>query len=151
MIYLALLKRFWPFLAGAALLAGVGLWHTTKVREARAQGYAQARVEYQAEMDNERERQREINERTERDWSTKVDALNRRSLSIVAGDIRLCVPAPEVRTAHPASSADDPPPRPRPIVRAGENIAGPALVFASQCERDRQQLIALQSWILSSR
>jgi hypothetical protein len=139
----AVLKVIWPYVIGVGLLLGVWLWHLAQLREARQEGYKEARAESALEAERAREHQREIDEEVQREHQAKVGEIERRVTRLLRrGDaIRLCEPANEVRTdsGEPTGSAGD-----GSAVRAGRDI-GPELVrFGERAEKLRQQIIAIK-------
>jgi hypothetical protein len=148
MMYLALLRRFGPYIAGALILLGVFMWYRGQINEAEARGYLKAQAEFQTELDKEREHQREINEEIDREHYAEKTELQKRVRRLLARNdaIRLCEPSSEVRDAASpgepdAASGDD-----GQALRAGQDI-GPRLVeYGASCEGLRQQLEGWQRW-----
>jgi hypothetical protein len=142
-----------PYIGFLIVLGGLGAWHLSKVRAADRAGYARAMEEVRKERDTERALYEHKREVAERDYQSKVSELETRVSNLVARPgpaIRLCKPAADqVRSPETARSTDGAASGARPDLRVGDDISGPALVLAAQCEHDRVTLKQLQAWIRS--
>jgi hypothetical protein len=148
-IYLDLLRRFWPFIAGALLLFLLWSWHASKVDAADRAGYARAMRVVEAERAAEKARTDRIREETERAYQSKVSELETRVDQLLArGEppIRMCKSAGEVRVPEAPGGTDDRA-EGRPAVQPGPDIGPSLLVYGRDCEAIRRQLTALQEWI----
>lgn len=141
---LALAKPFLPYILGAVVICG-GVWYFSHARFTA--GY-EARS---AEIDAERARAQAENERNRKTageaYRKEDNALTDRVLSIEPGIVRLCVQAPSLPVPEPAGRVPDAPEERRPGLSVGRDIGREALVLATECERDRRKLIALQDWV----
>lgn len=149
MIWFTLLKRFWPILAVASLVAGLGVWHFSQTRAAYRAGYEARTAEMLQRVQKARAENERIRIDAERAYAARDRALVDRVLNIDVRPIRLCVPAPRLREADATPSIDAAPVESRPTLQASDDIARPLVRYGSDCERTRQQLEALQSWVRS--
>ena len=146
MMWVALLRKFWPVLAVLGALLGAWLWHAKEVRKAVINERQRVTVLYQAAMQVEMREREKIREGVNREWERKVESLNRRSLSIDPGVIRLYVNAPSVPFSEPTGESASPASGGGSDLPVGPDIGRAALVLATECERDREKLISLQDW-----
>jgi hypothetical protein len=148
-IYLDLIKRFWPFIVGAIAVIALWSWHVSKVNEAEHAGYARAMRAAAAERAVENlknDRRREV---TDRDYQIKVSDLETRVDRLLARHepaIRMCAGSIEVRIPGPASRADGPEDR-GPAEEVGDDLRPRLVSYGQECEATRRQLTALQGWI----
>jgi hypothetical protein len=153
-IYLDLLKRFWPFIVGALVLIGLWSWHLAKVDEADRAGYARAMLAADAERAVEKLKTDRRREETDRAYQTKVSDLETRVDRLLARHepaIRMCKSTTDhMRVRDPAPSSDDATKGGGPDMRISEDpLNGSLLVYAKRCEEDREKLMAIQGWIRS--
>lgn len=161
MIWLPLLKRFGPALAIFVVFVAAYGGFRNAVSSAYQKGYKAAeasmakRVAEANAITAEREASaRRLSDAASAAWEKQRAELEAQVARIVVGKprvIRLC-PDPASAgqlpaAADPARSADGQPAAAIDAVRAGDDIAGPSVVFAAKCERYRQQLSALQQWV----
>jgi hypothetical protein len=142
-----------PYIGALVLIFGCVWWFKSKQDEAWHIGYRTAMEEVRKERDTERalfEHKREV---ADRDYQKQVSELETRVSILVARPgpaIRLCKPSADpVRGAEATRSADGAAGGTGPDLRVGDDISGPALVLAEQCEHDRVTLKQLQTWIRS--
>jgi hypothetical protein len=148
-IYLDLLKRFWPFIVGALVLIGLWSWHLSKVDEADRAGYARAMLAAEAERSAEKLKTDRRREETDRAYQTKVSDLETRVDRLLArhdAPIRMCASTIEVRVPEAAGVADDPGER-RPAEEAGGDLRPRLVGYGKGCEGIREKLSELQGWI----
>lgn len=136
--------RFLPHILIAAAVIG-GVWWFSHARytagyEARSAEVEAERVKAKAE--SERKRKEASNAFQKQDT-----ALTDRVLRIDPGVIRVCVPAPSVRVPEAAGPVSGPTEAGGQDLSMGRDIGRDALVLATECERDRRKLIALQEWV----
>jgi hypothetical protein len=150
-IYLDLLKRFWPFIAGALLLAGLWWWHASQMRVAEAAGYARAMNEVRIERDTERALNEHKREVAARDYQTKVSELETRVDALLARPpvVRVCKPSTNQVRVPEAAHGPDAATLERPAVQTGDDIGGELVLYGRDCEATRRQLVSLQAWIKS--
>ena len=143
-MWLLLLKRFWPLLAGAALLGGAWLWHVAKVHEADAAGYERAKDEYTTAFAKQREADMQKHQEQAREWRRELVDIQARSITVLPAPVRLCVSPPSLPAADPAPGATDASGGGKHAVQAGEDL-GPALrAYGAECERYRRALKSAQ-------
>jgi hypothetical protein len=147
MMWLALLKRFWPLLAGVLLLVAVYAWHVSEVRQARRAGYEQAHHEFTAQLERERQLWRQIEQETRDGYQSEIDQLRKSAARERRGPAIRCVldDKSKVRIAGDSggiasSSADG------HAVRADVDLRPEIVRVGETCEQLRQQLIAIKSW-----
>lgn len=118
------------------------------------------RAEYQKQLDELNAKVEEaekladsISEDKDREHQAEKDELNSRIaglLSAPSPGIRLCKPATRnaeaARVSESAAQPNDSTERDGSDLRSGPDISSAVLVFAGQCEADRQTVIAWQSW-----
>lgn len=145
MMWLALLKRFWPLLAGALALVAVCVWHVSEVRQARRAGYEQAHHEFTAQLERERQLWRQIEQETRDGYQSEIDQLRKNAARERRGPAIRCVLDDKVRTAGDsggtASSSTD-----GHAVRADVDLRPEIVRVGETCEQLRQQLIAIKAW-----
>jgi hypothetical protein len=150
-IYLDLLKRFWPFIVGALALVALWTWHLHKVDEADRSGYARAMLAAAAERSVEKIRTDRLKEESDRAYQTKVSELETRVDRLLARHepaIRMCTGAVEVRVPTAAVGADDPG-EGGPAAEAGGDLRPRLVEYGQGCENIRERLNQLQNWINS--
>jgi hypothetical protein len=166
MIWLALLKRFWPYLAGAVLIGGA-IWyvHTLgyKAGEASREAYwkprfdaaEQARIAADARAEAQEAISRTISRDSDIRYARLVSDLNTRFVdadrSIRTLSVRiasLATSGGQVSTVpSTARSSDAASERDRRAAEAGGSIAA----IGAGCEADAVQLAELQRWIEGQR
>lgn len=144
-MWLTLLKRFWPYIAGALLLIALTVFVRSYLSSVEQRGYDRAKVEYAIELERDRQHRREVDEETERvhqESLAKVRADASRELR--GRSIRCVLGSPgEVRAGQnpgkPAGGAGD-----EHALRANVDLR-PAIVRQGEaCEALRQQLMAIR-------
>lgn len=149
MMWLTLLKKFWPYIAGALLLLGAWLWYREQLQEADQAGYKRAQAEYTAELENARKQWQKADEETQRDHETQLTKIREDAARELLGRPIRCVrssPAKvsEVRVptdpGEPAGS-----PGGEPAGELSENLRPRIVVAGSGCEKMRQQLIVIKA------
>jgi hypothetical protein len=139
-IWLTLLRRFWPYIAAAGLCIAIALWHLAQVRQAHREGYKAAQIEYEARLVKQREEQFTKHQESEREWQNELADLQRRSVTVLSQPVRLCVSSPSLPAADTVTGSADASPGGRHAVQAGGDL-GPALrEYGEDCERMRRQL-----------
>lgn len=145
-MWLVLVKRFWPLIAGAVVLLGVYLWHLSAVSSARHEGYAKAQSEFAAQLERERELRRVIDEETRREYEQALDKVRADAARELRGRSIHCVlgPADPVRagrdpSAVPSGTAD------QYALRADVDLRPQIVRVGETCEQLRQQLIAIKA------
>jgi hypothetical protein len=153
MIWLDMLKRFWPFILGALVIVSLWNWHLSEVDQADRAGYARAMIVAEAERSAEKLKTERRREETDRAYQTKVSELETRADRLLAGKqpaIRMCVGTIAVRVPENAGVADDTAERGGSDMRTSQDpLNGSLLVYAKRCEEDREKLKAIQGWIRS--
>lgn len=115
----------------------------------RSNGVEAQKLEALQEREQERVRTDKLKEDSDHAWQVRFDAIQTRLDGINSQPhepIRLCKPS-EVRLPAPAGSANAADKGDGPIVSGGPDLYGSILVYATQCEVDRQKLTALQDWV----
>lgn len=146
MIWLSLLRRFWPFIAGAVLIFSAWLWHLSEMSSARKEGYEQARTEAVAELAAYKAHRDEIEAEVQREHSQTMEDLRKQAARELRGKSIRCVlgDADEVRTGkdtgQPAGSAER-----ESAGGASRNLRAEIVEAGETCERMRQQLIAIRA------
>lgn len=145
-MWLALLKRFWPWIAGALLLIALTVFVRSYLSSVEQRGYDRAKTEYAAELERERQHRREIDEEIEREHQQKVSALEGRVNKLLArrnDAIRMCEPADQVRAGSDpgelAGGAGN-----GPALRSGPDLQPRLVLYGGGCEKLRQKLIAIR-------
>jgi hypothetical protein len=149
MIWLDMLKRFWPFILGALVIVSLWNWHLSKVDEADRAGYARAMLAADAERAVEKLKADRRREETDRAYQTKVSELETRVDRLLArhdAPIRLCSGPIEVRVPEAASVADGPG-EARPAEEIGGDLRPRLVSYGKGCEGIREKLSELQGWI----
>jgi len=156
MMFLAKYWRVLAIAAGVALFAAYS-WHLA--REGDKRGYQRAQTEMSQRISEANaataaleQRQREQSQKAAQAWESKRNELQSQVDGLLARKpvVRLCKPAggaplPGASTtpagSHDAAGASF------DTVSVGQDIGPAAVVLAAECERYRQQLSALQSWV----
>lgn len=140
MMWLGLLRRFWPYIAACVALAAVYAWHAAQIREADQSGYKRAVAEYKTKLAEQRELDIRKHQESEREWQSQLADIQRRSVTVLSQPVRLCVSAPGLPAADPvAGTADAGPGRGSTLQASGD--LGPALrEYGEDCERFRRQV-----------
>lgn len=115
----------------------------------RGAGVEAQKLEDAQERESERVRTDKLREDSDHVWQGKLDTLQTRLDGINSQPhepIRLCKPS-SMQLPAPAGSAHAAPEGSGQSVPSGQDLYGSILVFATQCERDRQQLGELQAFI----
>lgn len=154
------LAKYWRVLAVAGGLAALLTLYSCQLDKAEQRGYERATAEMSARVAIANaataaleQRQRIQSEQAAVAWESKrnelqgqVDDLLRRGVSV-----RVCKPA---ASAAPLSGAgtttagtDGPAGRALDAVQAGRDVGTELVQLGAECERYRQQLIGLQSWV----
>lgn len=153
----ALLLRYLPHITAVVALIGAIWWYGHSRDQS---GYRRAQAEMSEAVRKAEEatraaeaRAQQITEAKDREWQTERNNLQGRITDLLARPapaIRLCksasrgeVPSDAGRANQPDGTAG----RNGQDLRVGDDIGSAALVLAGRCERDRQQLVALQAWI----
>jgi len=151
MTFLLLYWRQIAAVAGVGLLLGGAAWWSHARYEA---GVRDERARAERERRSDEKRTDAITKESGHAFAVNLDSLNSRVTQLLAVPdvpaIRLCSPAPAVQVPAAAGQSDAAAGGQQPAVRMGSDIGDDALVLAGRCERDRQQLIALQGWIRGS-
>lgn len=153
----ALLLKFWPQLAAAALLIAAALWFSharfhagyEAAQAAMAEAVRKAELATKAAEANARA----ITEAKDREWQTQRDQLQSRVTDLLARPapaIRMCKPSrsrdvpavPEAAGEPDASAAAG-----EPAVQVGGDLRPRLVVYGGDCERVTRQLSELQAWI----
>lgn len=145
-MWLALLKRFWPYIAGALLLIVLAVFVRGYLSSVEQRGYDRAKVEYAIELERDRQHRREVDEETEREHQAKLSALQGRVNKLLArrnDAIRMCEPADQVRAgsdpSESAGGAGD-----GSALRSGPDLQPRLVLYGGRCEKLRQQLIDIK-------
>jgi hypothetical protein len=166
MIWLALLKRFWPYLAGAVLIGGA-IWyvHTLgyKAGEASREAYwkprfdaaEQARIAADARAEAQEAISRTISRDSDIRYARLVSDLNTRFVdadrSIRTLSVRIATLAArggEVSTVPGAAGSLD---AAAEIERRAAEAGGSIAEIGAGCEADAAQLAEIQRWIEGQR
>lgn len=157
MIYLALLKRFWPYLVGLLLLLAVYGWHRGQVKDAYDEGVrvtedAQAEVIARRMLENEkREAAMAIESArltTELEGKNRENELLTASVSDLLARKRVCTSdivrsSPVPQDPGTASERNGRTEGQDTAQNFGEAITG----LVAECQRSTDKLITLQAWI----
>jgi hypothetical protein len=153
MLWISLLKRFWPYIAGALLIIGVFIWYRAQISEAQERGYNQAQAEFRIELEQEQERWRrhqdEVNQEIDREHYEELSTLQRRVRRLLASNdaIRMCEPvAGDVSNAAGTGQPDAAGANGGPTYRAGEDLQPRLAAYGAGCEALRQQVEGWQRW-----
>lgn len=147
MTWLTLLRKFWPYIAGALLLIAVYIWFQARLRNEYRAGHKAATAEMQAELDSARQLWRQIDEETEREHATQLQKLRSDAARELRGRPIRCVlgSTGQVRDAkdsgEPVAGAAG-----ESALRNAPDIRSSIVRQGEQCEGLRQQLIAIKSW-----
>ena len=145
MIWVTLLRRFWPYLAALGLLAGAWLWYRRQIHEADVAGYKRAQAEFTAELERMRQHYQDLGQEVQRDHQQRIEKLRaaaarelrRRPIHCMLGG------ADQVRadqdTGKPPGGSGG-----RPDVQSDVDLRSRILQQGETCERLRQQLIAIK-------
>lgn len=156
---MAFLARYWRVLAIAAAVAGILILVTRCTEQAEQRGYNRATAEMAARVAKANaetaaleQRQRIQSERAAKSWESKRNALQSEVDRLVASRpvVRLCKPAsaaPVPGTAESAGRIDDGAGRRIDALQAGPDVGLGLVQYGAECERIRQQLTGLQSWV----
>lgn len=145
-MWLALLKRFWPWIAGALLLIALAVFVRGYLSSVEQRGYDRAKAEAAIELERDRQHRREIDEETERVHQEKLSALQGRVNKLLArrnDAIRMCEPADEVRTG-PDTGGVAGSPGDGHALRSGPDLQPRLVLYGGGCEKLRQQLIDIK-------
>lgn len=158
MIYLALLKRFWPLLVGAVVLLSIYGWHRGAVKDAYREGVrvteeAQAEVIARVRLENEkRERDMAVFVQSKQLELQVKDNANRvlaDDVKRLAGESRLCLNqvrrSAAAQDPGPTGASNGPAERPHAAENMGEITTG----IIAECQRSTDKLIVLQGWAKS--
>lgn len=145
-MWLALLKRFWPYIAGGLLLIALAVFVRSYLSSVEQRGYDRAKAEYAIELERDRQHRREIDEETERVHQEKLSALQGRVNKLLArrhDAIRMCESADEVRAGSDpgdlTGGAGD-----GHALRPGPDLQPRLVLYGGRCEKLRQQLIDIK-------
>lgn len=145
-----LLRRLAPYLIAAGALLLVWLWHLKKLDEAEDRGHREAQVEYAAELEKERQHQREVNDELDRMHFEQIETLSARVDSLRNGSpIRVCRPARQLQPSAGASVTAQAGDASRPTYEPGPDIRGRLVDYGARCEELRQQVEGWQRWYAS--
>lgn len=143
--------------AGAALLIA----YTHQVHTAEQRGYTRATAEMQARIaaSNAKaaiieQQQRWKADRAAANWESQRNALQSQLDTLLARrvSVRVCKPAATgavtlPAATEPAGQSHDGPVQRVDAVQMGPDVGDRVVQLAGECERYRQQLIALQAWV----
>ena len=148
MIWIDLVRRFWPYIAGAILLLSAFLWYRGQISDAEGRGYHKAQAEFQVELEKEREHQREINDEIDREHYAEQSQLQQRIRRLLARNdaIRVCEPTDQVRDAEGTGEPDAAGGDHGQAYRAGQDIRPRLVEYGAGCEALRQQVETWQRW-----
>lgn len=140
-----------PYIGFVIVLASLGAWHLSKVRAADRTGYDRAMNEVRIERDTERALYEHKREVAERDYQSKVSELETRVDRLLARPpvVRVCKPAADQVRVPEAGPGPHAAAIAGPAVSPGDDIGGELVLYGRDCEATRQQLTALQGWIMS--
>jgi hypothetical protein len=161
MIWLTLLRRYALPLGVLVVIGTAYAYHRVELNKAHRAGYAAATAEMaarvakaNAETEALEQRQRIQSQRAAQAWESKRNELQGQVDTLLARgvSVRLCKPAAARAVSVPgatrtATSADDSAGRDVGAVQAGSNIGTQLVQLGAECERYRQQLSELQSWV----
>lgn len=136
--------RFLPHILIAAAIIG-GVWWFSHARYTAGYEARSAEVEAErakAKAESERKRKEASNAFQKQDT-----ALTDRVLRIDPGVIRVCITEPSVRVPDAAGDVPRASEGGGQDLSVGRDIGRDALVLATECERDRRKLMALQEWV----
>lgn len=145
MIYIALLKRFWPLLLGVGLLICAGLWHSSQIHKARADERQKVTLAYQKALQDVITKREERLSDVRAQYEAKIDSLSKSvAIELRGAPIRMCnysvsVPAFEGSSGTVGSPAGEPVGSPSRDLRAEIVLAG------QRCEKMRSQLLAIKA------
>lgn len=147
MIWLPILKRFWPFIAGALVLLALYAWHASQVTQARKAGYEQAHSELTAQLERERLLWQQIEQETRDVYEGEIDRLHASAARERRGPAIRCVldGKSQVRTAGDSGGTASGPADGH-VVRADVDLRPEIVRVGETCEQLRQQLIAIKAW-----
>lgn len=144
-MWLALLKRFWPYLAVTILLLSVWVWHLAQVREARQEGRNEALALAAVEIEKAREHWREIEQETQIAHQQQLEKIRANAARELRGRPIRCVlgDANKVRGADdPGKSADGS--GGEPTLQPAADLRSRIVHSGETCEQLRQQVISIR-------
>jgi FtsZ-binding cell division protein ZapB len=127
---------------------GIGAYH-----EIKDSGRQEERAKVKDERDKEKKRTDKLKEESDHAWQSKLDVLQTRIDSMLTAPgpaIRLCKPATKVRLPDAPTVANETAADSGSAVQAGGDIRRPLILYGGDCERTREQLSDLESWLTNA-